>query len=144
MKKDELKLDRYRFTIRPMTREEGKGYLIEFPDVPFCLSDGETVEEAIANGRDALRGTLLCYQQDGKPIPQPDSGGESTASGQFRVRMPKSLHARLARQAEIEGVSLNTIVVTAAAESLGRREAVVPQKPAKQDKKNRKKRAVAA
>ena len=40
----------YRFTIRPLSTEEGSGYLIEFPDLPGCMSDGETIGEAIANG----------------------------------------------------------------------------------------------
>ena len=136
-------VDRYPFSIRPLPEEDGGGYLIEYPDLPGCASDGATLDEAVANGRDAVESYLASCKKHGDPVPKPSSTS-SQASGQFRVRMPKSLHARLARQAEIEGVSLNTIVVTAAAESLGRREAVVPQKPAKQDKKNRKKRAVAA
>jgi antitoxin HicB len=37
----------YAFTIRPLTAEEGGGYLIEYPDLLGCMSDGETVEEAI-------------------------------------------------------------------------------------------------
>jgi hypothetical protein len=35
---------------RPLTDDEGGGYLIEFPDIPGCISDGETHEEAIVNG----------------------------------------------------------------------------------------------
>ena len=46
----------YRFTMRPLTEEEGSGYLVEFPDLPGCMSDGETVEEAIVNGVDAMQG----------------------------------------------------------------------------------------
>ena len=34
--------------------EEGGGYLIEFPDLPGCMSDGETIEETIENGKDAV------------------------------------------------------------------------------------------
>ena len=37
----------YAFTIRPLEADEGGGYLIEFPDLPGCMADGETVEEAI-------------------------------------------------------------------------------------------------
>jgi antitoxin HicB len=59
MRRDDLKLDQYRFTVRPMIAEEGTGYLIEFPYVPLCISDGATVEEAIVNGRDALKCCLL-------------------------------------------------------------------------------------
>jgi predicted RNase H-like HicB family nuclease len=43
----------YSFTIRPLTPAEGGGYLIEFPDLPGCMSDGETVAEAVVNGMDA-------------------------------------------------------------------------------------------
>jgi HicB_like antitoxin of bacterial toxin-antitoxin system len=45
----------YRFTITPLPEDEGGGYPIEFPDLPGCMSDGETIEEAIANGIDAMR-----------------------------------------------------------------------------------------
>ena len=121
MKRDDLKLDQYRFTVRPMTDEEGKGYLIEFPDVPLCMSDGATVEEAIVNGRDALKCCLLTMKEFGDPIPQPGSAG--VASGQFRLRVPKTVHARLTSRAEQEGVSLNTLVTAMIAEGLGKRKA---------------------
>jgi antitoxin HicB len=121
MKREDLKLDQYRFTVRPMTADEGTGYLIEFPDVPLCMSDGATVEEAIANGRDALKCCLLTMREFGNPIPKPGSSG--TASGQFRLRVPKTIHARLTSRAEQEGVSLNTLVTAMIAEGLGKRKA---------------------
>ena len=43
----------YPFEIRPLTEDEGNGWLITFPDLPGCMSDGETPEEAIINGEDA-------------------------------------------------------------------------------------------
>jgi hypothetical protein len=46
----------YRFTIRPLSEDEGGGYLIGFPDLPGCRSDGATIEETITNGLDAMRG----------------------------------------------------------------------------------------
>jgi antitoxin HicB len=42
---------KYPFNIRQLSNEEGGGYLIEFPDLPGCMSDGETIDEAIANGQ---------------------------------------------------------------------------------------------
>jgi antitoxin HicB len=95
MKRGDLKLDRYRFTVRPVTAEEGTGCLIEFPDVPLCMSDGATVEEAIASGRDAL----------------------------IRLRIPRTVHARFTNRARQEGVSLNTLVTAMIAEGLGKRKA---------------------
>ena len=45
----------YRFTVRPLTADEGGSYLIEFPDMPGCMSDGETIEGVLANGAEAKR-----------------------------------------------------------------------------------------
>ncbi len=84
-----------------MTADEGTGYLIEFPDVPLCMSDGPTVEEAIANGRDALKCCLLTMKEFGDPIPKP--GSAEAASGQFRLRVPKTMHARLTQSRRAGG-----------------------------------------
>ena len=45
------KLADYPFEIRPLTSEEGGGFLISYSDFSECISDGETVEEALKNGR---------------------------------------------------------------------------------------------
>ena len=45
---------KYPFLISILPPEEGGGYLIEFPDLPGCMSDGETIEETIENGKDAV------------------------------------------------------------------------------------------
>jgi antitoxin HicB len=117
--KHTLRLNDYPFEVRPLSKEEGGGYLIEFPDLPGCISDGETPEEAIRNGQDALKGYLLTLKEFGKPAPRP--GATSGASGQWRQRVPKSLHARLTARAKAEGVSLNTLVTAMIAEGLGKR-----------------------
>ena len=105
-----------RFEIRPLTEEEGGGYLIEFPDFPGCTADGDTPEEAIREGRDAL----ISYQRTLEELGRGGRASESY-SGQWRQRVPKSLHASLARRAVQEGVSLNTLAATLLAEGLGRR-----------------------
>lgn len=61
----------YRFTIRPLTAGEGGGYLIEFPDLPGCMSDGETIEQAIEHGVDAMRGWLEVMRDEERPVPKP-------------------------------------------------------------------------
>ncbi len=109
------KLD-YPFSIRPLSREEGGGYLIEFADLPGCISDGETPEQALANGRDALESYFLTAREFGDAAPKP-----AASSGQWRQRVPRSLHTRLSAQAKREGVSLNTLVTALIAEGLGRR-----------------------
>jgi antitoxin HicB len=111
----------YPFQVRPLTAEEGGGYLIEFPDLPGCLSDGETIEEAIANGADALRSWLATAQEFGDAIAPPSRPSDDDYSGRWNMRVPKSLHRRLAERAKAEGVSLNTLAVTLLAEGLGQR-----------------------
>ncbi len=111
---------RYPFTMRPLSLDEGGGFLIEFPDLPGCVSDGETVEEAIANGADAVDTWIATAVNAGDPVPEP--GGLASLSGRWLQRVPRTLHARLAARARQEGVSLNTLVTAMIAEGLGRRD----------------------
>ncbi len=106
-----------RFEVRPLDEAEGGGYLIEFPEFPGCMADGETPGEAMREGADALKSYLETLRQLGRPVP---SGG-AAFGGQWRQRVPRSLHAALVRRADREGVSLNMLVTTLLAEGLGRR-----------------------
>lgn len=113
-------LKQYPFEIQLLSEEDGGGYLISFPDFSECISDGDTIEEAIQNGLDALEETIAALESLNLPVPEPGSGG--SYSGKFIQRVPKSLHARLAARARQEGVSMNTLVNTFLAESLGKKE----------------------
>src|SRR5476649_2856027 len=106
----------YRFTVRPLTAEEGGGYLIEFPDLPGCMSDGDTIDEAIENGQDAIQAWIEAAKEMGRPIPKP--GELESQSGKWVQRVPKSIHLRLVKKAKEEGVSLNTLVITLLSDSL--------------------------
>jgi antitoxin HicB len=86
--------------------------------LPGCISDGETPAEAFENGSDAVKAYLLNHVKHGDSIPKP-----SAASGQWRQRVPRSLHSRLVAKAREEGVSLNTLVTAMIAEGLGKRRA---------------------
>jgi len=119
MRKEPVDFESYPFTIRPLSREDGGGFLIEYPDIPGCMSDGQTPTEAMRNGRDALKSALRTLREFGDPIPKP--GSFSASSGQWRQRVPKSLHARLVARAAREGVSLNMLVTALLAEGLSGR-----------------------
>ena len=118
MKSDKALINSYPFTIRPLSEADGGGFAIEYPDLPGCISDGSTPEEAFKQGGDAVKSYLLSCAKHGDRIPKP-----SEASGQWRQRVPRSLHARLAARARHEGVSLNTLVTAMIAEGLGKRRA---------------------
>jgi antitoxin HicB len=105
----------YDVIVRPLTKEEGEGYLAFFPDIPGCFADGATPEEAIHEAEDALQSWMQTAREFNDPIPSP----KQKYSGQWRVRVPKSLHADLAIRAKYEGVSLNTLVSTILSGAMG-------------------------
>jgi antitoxin HicB len=115
----------YPFEIRPLSTDEGGGYAISFPDLPGCYSDGATPEEAIKNGRDALESWLAVAREFGDTIPSPFSN----VSGRFVQRVPRSLHAQLIARARMEGVSLNTLVISIVSQGLGQRQAELMKDP---------------
>ena len=110
----------YPFEIRALSEDDGGGFLISFPDFSECISDGETPEEAIRNGLDALAETIAALESMNLPVPEPGSGG--SYSGRFVQRVPRSLHARLAARAKQEGVSMNALVTTILADGLAPQE----------------------
>ena len=93
----------YRIEIIPDVAEGG--YVVAYPDLKGCLSSGESIEEAVANAEDAKREWLIAAMEEGCPIPDPAS--DEAYSGQFKLRIPKSLHRQLAMQSKKEGISMN-------------------------------------
>lgn len=109
--------------IRDEDEDGNAGWVAELPELPGCMSQGETPEEAIANVRDAMEGWLSVALDDGREIPKPRAS--LTHSGRFLLRVPRTLHAELAREAEHEGVSLNQFVVATLAGAVRWRHAKV-------------------
>ena len=97
----------YRIELIP-DADEG-GFVAAFPDLPGCLSSGETAEEACRNAEDAKHEWLMAAIEEGLPVPEPDSIEDY--SGQFKLRLPRSLHRQLALQSKREGVSMNQYCV---------------------------------
>ena len=115
----------YRIQLTPDRWEDGTpGFFAEVPDLPGCMSQGETAEEAVASVRDAMRAWISVQLEDGKQIPLPRE--EPSHSGRVLLRMPGSLHRELVRAAEADGVSLNQWATSALAGAVGwrRREKV--------------------
>jgi antitoxin HicB len=98
--------------------EEG-GFFVEIPDLPGCMSQGETAEEAFEMIEDAKRGWIEIHLEDGHEVPLPRS--DSDFSGKFVVRVPGSLHRAIVSAARRDGVSMNAFVTMALAKEVGRR-----------------------
>lgn len=63
-------MDKYIF---PAIFEPGeeKGYCITFPDLPGCITEGDTLEEAFNMAKEALELHLYSMEEDGDTIPSP-------------------------------------------------------------------------
>jgi antitoxin HicB len=90
-----------RFELAPLSKTDGGGWLITFPDLPGCMSDGDSLEEAVKNGAEAEKAWLAAAETWGRPKPK-----------SLVARLPVSLHRELSTLAKAEGVSLNTLMVS--------------------------------
>lgn len=95
------------YTFNVIAAEEG-GYLIVYPDLPGCFTQAETLDEAFEYAREIRELWIETEYEEGDPIPLPTYPEEY--SGKFNLRIPKSLHRKLAGSAEADGVSLNQYV----------------------------------
>ena len=50
-------------------KQRGGGHLVEFPDLPGCLTEGDSLREALENAREALSGWLFVAIKHGDEIP---------------------------------------------------------------------------
>lgn len=104
-----------------LIRDEGGdghvGWVAWVEELPGCVSQGDTPEEAAAMIQEAMGGWFEVALKHGDPIPEPRQGQER--SGRLLVRMPRSLHADLEAAAQQEGVSLNQLVVGLLASGVG-------------------------
>lgn len=108
------KTTEYAIMVEPLAPADGGGWLATVPALPGCMGDGETPEEALADAEAAIVEWHDAARQLGREIPGP------TSLGQWRQRVPRSLHEKLKIVAAREGVSLNSYVANVLAESVGR------------------------
>lgn len=85
------------------------GYVAQIRDLRGCLTQGESLEETMANINEARELWIETAYEAGDEIPLPSV--DANYSGKLLLRMPKSLHRRLAESAEQENVSLNQYIV---------------------------------
>lgn len=104
----------YAILVEPLSVSDGGGWLATVPALPGCTGDGESPEEALSDAEGAIVEWIDAAMQSGRKIPGPQ------AAGQWRQRVPRSLHEKLKVIATREGVSLNAYVANVLAEAVGR------------------------
>ncbi len=63
-------MSEYRYTIILNPDIDEGGYTVTVPSLPGCVTQGETLEEAIAMARDAIRLHIESLIEDGQPVPE--------------------------------------------------------------------------
>jgi predicted RNase H-like HicB family nuclease len=101
--------------------EEDQGYIALCSEFKHLSAFGGTPDEALRELDEVLEAALEIHAEEGWPIPRPEPPPEPEGlpSGRFVTRLPKTLHARLIRQARREGVSQNQLVLSYVAAGLG-------------------------
>jgi antitoxin HicB len=99
-----------------LVQEEDGSYFAEVVELNGCFAAGDDPSDAV----EMLRGSFDIWIEEtverGRPIPGPASNGPS---GRMLLRLPRTLHVRIARAAARDGVSVNTFVTAAVAERMG-------------------------
>ncbi|GAB6269129.1 MAG: toxin-antitoxin system HicB family antitoxin [Smithella sp.] len=97
---------------------EDKVYIVQFPELPGCISHGKTAKEALKHAYIVKDEWLESAFDDNCIIPEPSLPLET--NGRITLRIPKSIHQKLIDRAEEEDVSQNQLIVSLIAEGLER------------------------
>lgn len=107
----------YPFTVRP-DLDDG-GYIVEFPDLRYCVGTGNTTEDAIKDAMIAKEEWIKAAYEDNVSIPEP--GSSEKYNGRISLRIPKSLHKSIVESAKKEGVSANQFISHLISLGMGKR-----------------------
>lgn len=61
----------YAVSIAPLSDEDGGGFVARVPDLPGCMSDGDTPQDALDNAYDAIICWIEAAREIGRPVPAP-------------------------------------------------------------------------
>ena len=92
------------------------GYVATIPDLPGCITQGDTRLEVLEMIEDAKLCWLEAALDLGQSIDEPDW---DLYNGRLNLRIPKSLHRKLAESAKREGVKLNQLAIYLMANGIG-------------------------
>lgn len=107
---------------RVVIPEEDGTFRAEIAEFPGCIAIGDTIVDAISALEEAALDWLVAALDNNQPIPRPIESSNDF-SGKLVLRLPRSLHKKATWVAEREGTSLNQLIATSLAETVGERKA---------------------
>lgn len=110
-----------RYSVRVAWSDRDEAYVATSPEFPGLTGVNADAQAALVELRDAMEMAVEVLEEDGEPVPKPLVLQEY--SGKFVLRVPREMHAELARRALDSGMSLNALALTLIARGLGDAEA---------------------
>ncbi len=124
------------------TETDRTDYGVTVPDLPGCVSAGDTLEQALANAGEAILGHLEVMIEDGNPVPEPNSMVPSLGPGQMigavkvnlaelealretvrlNISMARRTLERIDEAAKLAGTTRSGFLAMAALEHINRRQ----------------------
>lgn len=108
----------YSIIINKVKDESGTYYYGKIAELDGCQTTADTVDELLEQLEEVKKDHIEIKMEFNDPIPEPNE----MPSGKIVLRMPKTLHWRLAGEAKQEGVSLNQYMIYKLSQSLGAEE----------------------
>ena len=99
-----------KYSVNVCWDNEDRCFIATCSEFPLLSAHGDSREEAITEFQIVLEMAIESFIEDNIALPKPKT--TASHSGQFRIRLPKSLHRSLVLGAEEENVSLNTYVIS--------------------------------
>jgi predicted HicB family RNase H-like nuclease len=110
----------YSITVRQIEVDGQELFEARVRELPDVVDFGDTWQEAYELAVDTIETTAEFMAEEGRQMPEP-AAIEDDYSGRVTLRVPKTLHRRLAEQAETENISLNQYLVSLLAYHAGTR-----------------------
>lgn len=99
---------------------EEKMWIAYHPEIGrgTCYGSGSSQKEAISALEESKKFVFALAIEEGQTIPEPETA-DDLPSGQFVVRVPRTIHQKIKDMAERENVSLNQYLVSVISERVG-------------------------
>ena len=114
MSTKKMKYPKYR--IHFLWSEEDACYVVNVPELPGCMTDGDTIEEAAKNAEEAIESYLMTLKDLKKEFPEPLS--KRKFNGKVSLRMDADVHKEAFARALEQRLSLNQLIENAVVEKL--------------------------
>ena len=98
----------YEIIVRPLSKDEGGGYLARYKDFKYIMGDADSEAEAIADVKSAFSGAIEVMLENGDEIKEPKIKKEKTKN--LAITLKESITEKIDRYAKELGISRSALI----------------------------------